>query len=117
MRRRKRLVQIDVHHVDAEIAGPRDADQRVHVGAVHVEHGAFFVQNFGHARDVIFEHAERVRVGDHQRGHVTGDQLFQRAEIDWQKMGEEARPHAEQARKLGRNVDALLKDIDRATTR
>ena len=38
MRRRKRLVQIEVHDVDAEIARTRDAHQRVHVGAVHVEH-------------------------------------------------------------------------------
>ena len=76
------LVQVEVHHVDAEIAGPRDAHQRVHVGAVHVQHGAFLVQDLGHADDVVLEDAERVRVGHHQRGDVAGHQLFQGAEID-----------------------------------
>ena len=36
VRRRKSLVQVEVHHVHAEVAGTRDAGQRVHVGAVHV---------------------------------------------------------------------------------
>ena len=80
--RGKGLVQIEVHHVDAEIAGPRDADQRIHVGAVHVQHGALLVQDFGHADDVVLEDAERVRVGHHEGGDVAGHQLFQRAEID-----------------------------------
>ena len=38
VRRREGLVQVEVHHVDAEIARPGDADERVHVGAVHVDH-------------------------------------------------------------------------------
>ena len=45
MRRGERLVQIDVHHVDAEIARPRDAHQRIHIRAVHVDHGALGVQD------------------------------------------------------------------------
>ena len=45
MRRRERLVQVQVHHVDAEIAGRVDAHQRVHVRAVHVEQGALGVQD------------------------------------------------------------------------
>ncbi len=40
VRRGEGLVQVQVHHVDAEVAGPRLADQRVHVGAVHVEQRA-----------------------------------------------------------------------------
>ena len=70
MRSGERLVQIEVHHVDAEIAGTRDAHQRVHVGAIHVEHGALRVQDLGHVDDVLFEHAERVGIGHHQRGDV-----------------------------------------------
>ena len=75
-------MQVEVHHVHAEIAGARDAHQGVHVGAVHVEHGALLVQDFGHADDVVFEDAERVRVGDHERGDVVGHELFQGAEVD-----------------------------------
>ena len=47
VRRRERLVQIQVHHVDAEIARARDADQRVHVRAVHVDQRALGVQDLG----------------------------------------------------------------------
>jgi hypothetical protein len=33
-------MEIQVHHVDAEISGSRDTDQRIHVGAVHVDKSA-----------------------------------------------------------------------------
>jgi hypothetical protein len=55
VRRRERFVQVQVHHVDAEIAGARHAPQRVHVGAVHVHQRALFVQDGGGARDVLLE--------------------------------------------------------------
>ena len=67
VRRRKRLVQIQVHHVDAEVTRPRDTHQRVHVRAIHVDQRALFVQDLGNLLDVLFEHAHRVRIGDHQR--------------------------------------------------
>ena len=82
MRSRERLVQIDVHHVDAEIAGPRDAHQRVHVRAIHVNHGAFVVQNLGGLHDVLFEHAQRIRIGHHQRRDVFIHMAAQLFEID-----------------------------------
>ena len=40
VRRGKCFVQIEVHHVDAEISGARDAGKRVHVRAVHVKQRA-----------------------------------------------------------------------------
>ena len=52
VRRREGLVQVQVHDVHAEIAGPRDAHQRVHVGAVHVEQRAVRVEHLGDFRDV-----------------------------------------------------------------
>ncbi len=72
-------MQIEMQHVHAEVAGARDADERVHVGAIHVEHGAFGVQNLGDVNDVVFEDAERVGVGDHQGGDVSIHDLFKRA--------------------------------------
>ena len=36
VRCRKRLVQVEMHHVSAEVAGTSDAYQRIHVGAVYV---------------------------------------------------------------------------------
>src|SRR5271169_6041665 len=35
--RRESFVQVQVHHINAEIAGTGDAGQRVHVRAVHVK--------------------------------------------------------------------------------
>ena len=82
VRRGERLVQVQVHDVHAEIARPRDAHQRVHVGAVHVEQRALAMQDFGGLDDARFEDAQRVGVGDHQAGHVLGDGLFERREIE-----------------------------------
>ncbi len=74
-------MQIDVHHVDAEIARPRDAHQRVHIRAVHVDHGALGVQNLRALHDVLFEHAQRVRIRHHQRGHIVIDQARELLQI------------------------------------
>ncbi len=71
--RGKRLVQIQVHDVGAEIARTRDADQRVHVGAIHIELRALGMQDFGDARNVLFEDAQRVGICQHQRGDVFVD--------------------------------------------
>ena len=46
-------MQVEVHHVDAEVAGPHFADQRVHVGAVHVEQRALGVQDVGDLVDLL----------------------------------------------------------------
>ena len=78
----KCLMQIEVHDVGAEVARPRDADQRVHVRAVHVELGALGVQNFGDARNVLFEDAERVGIGEHQRGDIFVDGTREFFDID-----------------------------------
>ncbi len=52
VRRGERLVQVQVHHVDAEIAGPRNAHQRVHVRAIHVHQRALGVQDLRRLDDV-----------------------------------------------------------------
>ena len=66
----KRLVQVQVHHVDAEIAGTRNARQRVHVGAVHIQQRALGVQDVRDLGDVFLEHAEGVGIGDHDPGDI-----------------------------------------------
>jgi hypothetical protein len=53
--RRERLVQIDVHGVDAEIARPRLAHQRVEVGAVAIKIRARRVYGFRDFDDVALE--------------------------------------------------------------
>ena len=82
MRRRKRLVQVQVHHVHAKVAGPRLADERVHVGAVHVEQRALGVENVGDLVDLALEDANRRRVGQHQRRGLFVHLPRQRFEID-----------------------------------
>ena len=71
-----------MHHVHAEVAGPHLAHQRVHVGAIHVEQRALRVQNVGNLVNLVFEHAQRRRIGQHQRGGIFVHLARQRFEID-----------------------------------
>ena len=82
VRRGKSFVQVQVHHVHAEIAGPRLADQRVHVGAVHVKQAAFGVHDVGDLVNVLLEHSQRIGIGEHQRGDVFIHLRFERGDID-----------------------------------
>ena len=70
VRRGKRLMQVQVHHVHAEIAGTDFAHQRVHVGAIHIEQAAFGVHDFGDLVDLLLEHSQRVGIGEHERSDV-----------------------------------------------
>ena len=60
MRDRERFVQVEVHHVEAEVAGADDAEQGVQVGAVAVHQAAAVVDDFDDFLDVFIEQAERV---------------------------------------------------------
>ncbi len=82
VRRGKCLVQIQVHHVHAKIAGARDAGQRVHVRAVHVQQRAVFVQDFGGLGDILLEDAERRGIRDHHGGHVLVHDFLQARDVD-----------------------------------
>ena len=70
MRSRKRLVQVQVHNVHAEVARAHFADQCVHVRAVHIEQAALGMKNVGDFVDLLLEDAERVRIGQHQGGDI-----------------------------------------------
>src|SRR5439155_26668307 len=70
VRRREGLVEVEVADVEAEVARPRDAEDRVEVGAVHVDLHALGVTQLGDLDDPRLEHAYRVRHGDYERGHV-----------------------------------------------
>ena len=64
------LVQIEVADVAAELARRRDADQRIHVGAVDVDAAAVAMDQRAQLLDAGLEHAMRARVGDHRRGEL-----------------------------------------------
>src|SRR3954462_11800454 len=55
MWRRKCLMEIQGHHIHAEVAGTRLTAQRVHVGAIHIKERAFVVQHIGDAVNLFFE--------------------------------------------------------------
>ena len=71
-----------MHHVDAEIAGTNFTDQRIHVGAVHVKQAALGMHNVGDLVDLLLEHAQRIGIGQHQRGNIFIHLRFQRGNID-----------------------------------
>ena len=68
----ERLVQVEVRHVGAELARPRDTDQRVEVRAVEVHLAAVVVHDRADVADALLEHAVRRRVRDHQRRELLG---------------------------------------------
>ncbi len=57
-------------HIAAELAGRRHADQRVHVGAVHIDPPAVGMHQLAQFPDLRFKHAVGAGVGDHHRGEV-----------------------------------------------
>jgi hypothetical protein len=85
MRDRKRLVQIEVTDIGTNRRRTGQPDLRVHVGAVHVHLPAMLVDDGADVTDVVFEHAVRGRVGDHQARQLVpmvSGLLLQIGEID-----------------------------------
>ncbi len=70
MWRRKRLVQIQVHHIDAEISGAHFADQGVHICPVHVEQTALCVHDVGNLVNLLLKNPQGIGIGEHERGYV-----------------------------------------------
>ena len=75
------LVQVEVHHVEAQVAGADDAEQRVQVRAVAIHQAAAAVHQLDDLFDVLIEETERVRVGEHHAddGIVAGG--FERFQV------------------------------------
>ena len=70
MRRREGLVQVDVHRVDAEVAGPNLADDRVEIRSVAIDERPRGMDRVGDRLHLRFEQAASVGVGDHHRSNV-----------------------------------------------
>ncbi len=82
MRSGKRLVQVQVHDVDAEVSRPRDAHQRVHVGPIHVDEPAARVNNLHNFRDIGFKNPERIGIGQHDAGDFGIHGALEIGEVD-----------------------------------
>jgi len=81
MRCREGLVEVDVHDVEAHIAGAAFAEQGVEVGTVVVHQAASLVNhlsNFQHAR---LEDAEGVGVGHHHGCHLAACLIEELAKV------------------------------------
>ena len=74
-------MQIDVHSVDAQVAGPHLADDGVEVGAVAVEVAAGLVQGVRDLDDVPLEQAAGIGVGQHDRGDVRPQTILEGRKI------------------------------------
>ena len=70
MRNAERLVQIEMADIGAVIAGPRQPDLRIHVGAVEIDLSAMAVDDVADLADVLLEHAMGRGIGDHDRREV-----------------------------------------------
>ena len=82
VRRRERLVQVHVDRVEAHVARPHLAEDRVEVRAVVIEQSAGFVHELGDLDDAPLEHADRRRIGQHDAGRLRAEHLLQRFDVD-----------------------------------
>ena len=62
------LVQVEVHDINAQIAGASNAQQRVHIGAVAINQPTGFMDEFDHFEDVLVKQTQGVGIGDHDAG-------------------------------------------------
>src|SRR6185436_18504601 len=64
----KRLVQVEVTDVGAELARLGETDHRVEIGAVHVHLSAMAMDDLAQLANVSLEHSMRRWIRDHRRG-------------------------------------------------
>src|SRR5690606_25502207 len=69
----ERLVEVEVHDVEAHVTGTHTTHDGVEVRTVVVELRTRRVSQLGDLENVAFEQAERVRVGEHHRGDLGAD--------------------------------------------
>ena len=61
-------MQVEVHHIDAQVARAHNAQQGVQVGAIAVHQAARLVHQPRHLFHILIEQPQRVGVGEHQPG-------------------------------------------------
>ena len=70
MRRRERLVQVDVHHVEPHIARTTRTQHGIQVSPVVIHQATTVVDEFRNLWDMCLEETEGVRIGHHHSGDV-----------------------------------------------
>ena len=66
MRRAERFVQIKMHNIEPHVARPRQAQNRIGIGAVIIYEPAGVMDDFGHFTDIFFEQSQRAGIRQHQ---------------------------------------------------
>ena len=80
--RRERLVDIDVHAVEAHFGGLDDAEDGVQVRTVAVHQTADAMDGRGNLAQLLLEKAQCVRIGEHQADHGVVQIGFQLRQVD-----------------------------------
>ena len=65
MRDAERLVQIEMADIGAVVAGPRQPDLRVQIGAIEIDLATMAMHDVADLADVLLEHAMGRGIGDH----------------------------------------------------
>ncbi len=82
MGRAERLVQIDMHRIDAKVAGAHPADNRVEIRPVAVNITARRVHRVRNFLQVALEQAAGIGVGNHHARNIGAQPGFERCGID-----------------------------------
>ena len=85
MRRGERLVEIDVHHVEAHIAWAAGTEHGVQIGTIVIHQATAVVDETRYRGDARLEEAERIGIGHHHRcdlGPLLSDDALQILDID-----------------------------------
>ena len=104
---RERLVDVEVHDVEAGLAGLEPAEDGVEVGPVHVGQGARRVDGVEELADAGLEEPERRGVGDHHRGRLRPERGPERVEVDAAVGSRRDRDRPEAGHRGGRRVRAV----------
>ena len=81
VRGREGLVQVDVHHVKAHIAGATGAQHRVEVGTIVVHQCAALVHHLCYFGDAALKESQCVGVGHHHGSHLFIEQFLEMSHI------------------------------------
>jgi len=75
-------MRIEMHHVGAEIARPRNAENGVHVRAVEINQAAALMHQTSYLRHLLIEQSERAGISDHEHGNLVVELRRQVLHID-----------------------------------
>ena len=78
----KRLVQIQVKHIDSHLAGAGITHEGIEIGAVHIDEATLLVDNLGDLLDMGFKDPHGIGVGQHQAGHLLAHLFGQYLDVD-----------------------------------